>query len=176
MKQPFFEIIDTTNEILILLIEDILDQDDQFELNKNYESLILKTNHLISQLDDYFKFESIHSLKESAKIRELCKNYYKVITTDKGNGSIYSNLIHNPNFDYKSIIYDESDKPSVVKSIVDKIKVSKIESHLQQKEKIEIENVNLFSKPGKGQKLCKKCKKVIGARSMICKYCKQECK
>lgn len=176
MKLPFFEIIDSNNEIFILLIEDPLDQKDQLEINNNYQKLLSKTNQLLNQIEDYLKFESIHSLKECIKIREECKKYYRYITTDKGNGSIYSNLIHDPDFNYKSIIYDESDKPTKIKCFGDRIKISTIESHIQQKEKVEIENVNLFGKPGKGQKVCKKCKKIIGARSSICKYCKKECK
>lgn len=176
MKLPFFEIIDSNNEILILLIEDPLDQKDQLEINNNYQKLLSKTNQLLNQIEDYLKFESIHSLKECIKIREECKKHYRYITTDKGNGSIYSNLIHDPDFNFKPIIYDDSDKLTKIKGFNDILKASTIKEHIQQKENVEIEHINLFGKPGKGQKSCKKCKKIIGARSMTCKYCKQDCK
>ena len=173
MKIPFIEIISSSDSVLVFIIEHILTSTEQEDLLDNYRKFWSITNQLILALERQFKFESLNSLTECIELKKEAQKCYKFRVLNQGNGSIYSNLIHDPEYDYTHIIYDEGDKPIVTAnmSFLDLTRLAKVEQIIQNKQQKELGIEILPEKPGKGQKSCKGCKRVIGARSNSCKYC-----
>lgn len=173
MKIPFIEIIPSAESTLLFLIEHVVSSDEQEELISNYHKFWNVTNDLILALERQFKFESLNSLSECIEFKKEAQKLYKFRVLDKGNGSIYSNLIHDPEYDYTHIIYDEGDKPiqTANMSFTQIVAMNRINQIIEKKQEKDLGIEILPTKPGKGQKSCKGCKRVIGARSNSCKYC-----
>src|SRR5574338_1660119 len=170
MKTPYIEISKSEELTRILLIEDLLFSEDQKDLFDNYTNFWHLTNSFLNSLEHYFKFKSISSLKECIDTKkEIDKTFKKNVTPFVT--SLYNKLIENPDYDFKSEVYDSSDlpRPELKLGFADRVKVAALDNTNSN-------SINVNSaptKPGRGQKYCKNknCKMVIGARSLTCKYC-----
>lgn len=172
MKTPYLEIIKKENGFTFFLIEDLSYKEEAEELFDNYHNFWNLTNKFLIALEHYFKFESINSIKECLDLKKEIDKCYKRNFL-KEEDSIYKQILSNPEFEYRSFIYESKDLPdsSIKLSFLDTVKVIELNTAVNNTQNI---NINaLPTKPGRGQKLCKnkECNMVIGARSLKCKFC-----